>query len=499
MRAWGTWFPKHAYGTGKMDAQMKRFDWRMGFAFSVLLALLLGNAILANRAVQGLVNAQERIAHTSNVRLRIRNTQIQFESSLSAIRGYFYVDDPSMLKLWYQSRRDLASDIEALDKLVVDNPDQKKHVREIRALLKEQSEMVEENLQLKAKLKGPWKNDPAKINRSKTFIEGVRNLQKTLDAREEKLAEERNKQARDDERQTRLTIFGATAMACLALVATFVLTRQVLQDRLQSERAIRQANAELERRVIERTERLQSANKELEAFSYTVSHDLRAPLRHVVGFADLLEKKSGALLDEPGRRYLNLVKDAGRRAGTLIDDLLAFSRTSRTELSVSQVSMAQKVEKIRAELVVEHPGREIRWEIGPLPDVWGDPALLRLVWRNLLENAVKYSGKQPASLIAIGASERPGEWEFFVKDNGVGFDPAHAQKLFGVFQRLHDAEAFEGTGIGLANVRRIVARHGGRTWAESAPNQGATFFFTLPKERGEVASAANANEEESRQ
>ena len=185
----------------------------------------------------------------------------------------------------------------------------------------------------------------------------------------------------------------------------------------------------------------------------------------------------------PGKRYLSLVKDAGRRAGTLVDDLLAFSRTSRAELKLSRLTMEQKVAKIRAELDIEHPGRKIAWEIGPLPEVWGDPALLRLVWRNLLENAVKYSSERDAIEIRVAARQTATEWEFSVKDNGVGFEMAHADKLFGVFQRLHDADAFEGTGIGLATVRRIVARHGGRTWAESAPDQGATIFFSLPLER----------------
>lgn len=466
-----------------MDAQMKRFDWRMGLAFSILLALLLGNAILANRAVQGLVSAQERIAHTSKVRMTVRDTQTDFETSLSAIRGYFYLDDPSMLDVWRESRKSLARDVEALEALVADNTEQQKHVLAMRGLLVGQSELVEENIRLKARMKEPWKSAPEKMKKSKAFIAGIRDLQKTLDANEGMLAIVRNAQAKADERQTRLTIFGATAMACLALVATFALTRQMLQERLTAEGTIRRANAELERRVVERTERLQSANRELEAFSYTVSHDLRAPLRHVVGFADLLEKKSGTLLDEPGRRYLGLVKDAGRRAGTLIDDLLAFSRTSRVEPIQSLVSMEQKINKIRAELEIEHPGREIDWEIEPLPDVWADPALLRLVWRNLLDNAVKYTGKQAAPRIRVAARKTATEWEFTVKDNGVGFDMAHADKLFGVFQRLHDSESFEGTGIGLATVRRIVSRHGGRTWAESAPGEGATFGFSLPIER----------------
>jgi len=248
------------------------------------------------------------------------------------------------------------------------------------------------------------------------------------------------------------------------------------------DRSLQQAHAELEVRVRERTEELHASNKELEAFSYSVSHDLRAPLRHITGFATLLEQRSGALLDADGSRYLRTITEAAARMATLIDDLLAFSRMGRASLSKSRVDLAQLVRDARTEVSADVNGRRIDWEVHDLPSVEGDPALLRPVMVNLLSNAIKYTSTRDEARIEVGAEANPGEVVVFVRDNGVGFDMAYAHKLFGVFQRLHRADEFSGTGIGLANVRRIVQRHGGRTWAEGAVGRGATFYFSLPSQ-----------------
>jgi len=250
----------------------------------------------------------------------------------------------------------------------------------------------------------------------------------------------------------------------------------------QRDRSLQQAHAELEVRVRERTEELHASNKELEAFSYSVSHDLRAPLRHITGFATLLEQHAGASLDAQGSRYLTTITEAAARMATLIDDLLAFSRMGRASLSKSRVDLAQLVRDARAEASADVNGRRIDWEVHDLPSVEGDPALLRPVMVNLLSNAIKYTSTRDEARIEVGAEAKPGEVVIFVRDNGVGFDMAYAHKLFGVFQRLHRADEFSGTGIGLANVRRIVQRHGGRTWAEGAVGCGATFYFSLPRQ-----------------
>jgi light-regulated signal transduction histidine kinase (bacteriophytochrome) len=212
-----------------------------------------------------------------------------------------------------------------------------------------------------------------------------------------------------------------------------------------------------------------------------VSHDLRAPFRHIVGFSDLLQKRAQDRLDDTDKRYISVIADAARTAGSLVDSLLLFSQMGRSALRIVPLDMNKLIEEVRLDLMSDIGPRQIQWTIDPLPPVMGDITMLRLVVRNLLSNAVKYTRDSDPARISITASTNDaGESVFAVKDNGVGFDMNYVDKLFGVFQRLHRVEEFEGTGIGLANVKRIIERHGGRVWAEGAPDQGASFYFTLP-------------------
>jgi signal transduction histidine kinase len=248
--------------------------------------------------------------------------------------------------------------------------------------------------------------------------------------------------------------------------------------RRRVEESLRQAQEELAKHAVD----LQAANRELEAFAYSVSHDLRAPLRHVVGYAELLQKHAASALDEKADHYLKTILEAARRMGALIDDLLGFSRIGRAETKKVAVDLEQLVAQVVAELAQYTGGRDIAWKIGALPSCHGDRAMLRMVFVNLLSNAAKFTRTQPQAKIEIGCSRQENnQIKIFVRDNGAGFDMRHVNKLFGVFQRLHLAEEFEGTGIGLATVQRIVHRHGGTCWAEGAVDQGATFYFTLPK------------------
>jgi signal transduction histidine kinase len=250
----------------------------------------------------------------------------------------------------------------------------------------------------------------------------------------------------------------------------------------EDEETLRKNHEELEQRVNERTAQLMAVNKELEAFSYSVSHDLRAPLRHISGFADLLEKSVEVHLDDVSRRYLNTITEAARHMGRLIDDLLAFSRMGASDLAKTSVDMNALVQSVRNDLKADIEGRDIQWTFGSLPSVSCDVSLLRQVWVNLISNALKYTQKCAQAQIEIGCQFPDAKTiAFFIRDNGAGFAMDYAHKLFGVFQRLHSVEEFEGTGIGLANVRRIINRHGGRTWAEGVVNHGATFYFSLPK------------------
>jgi light-regulated signal transduction histidine kinase (bacteriophytochrome) len=256
---------------------------------------------------------------------------------------------------------------------------------------------------------------------------------------------------------------------------------QMLFEIGEQTKAITALNLELESRVRDRTAELEATAAELESFSYSVSHDLRAPLRHVQGYVELLKADASEKLDGRALRYLNTIASSAQDMGQLIDALLSFSRIGRVELRRKRVSLDLLMSDVLRVAQTEAAGRDVRWEVGPLPDVSGDPTVLKQVFVNLVDNALKYSRARQPARIEIGSRHADdGHAIVYVRDNGAGFDMRYAEKLFGVFQRLHRAEDFEGTGIGLATVQRIVVRHGGRIWAESEPEKGATFYVTLP-------------------
>ena len=284
-------------------------------------------------------------------------------------------------------------------------------------------------------------------------------------------------------------------------------TERDITQRNRMTEELRSLNADLEQRVRDRTAKLEALNQELDAFCYSTSHDLRAPLRHVQGSVDMLARETGSQFSDKGRHYMQTIADASREMGVLIDDLLAFSRMGRAEMRQTRVNLGDLLHDTQRDLEPVTRGRNIVWKILPVPEVQADPAMLKLVLANLLGNAVKFTRPRDPAVIEIGIVEAEGSGQrsavsgqrseagegeeqktagiddgrviFFVRDNGVGFDPQYGHKLFGIFQRLHRKNEFEGTGIGLANVRRIIARHGGRTWAEGAVDKGATFYFTL--------------------
>jgi signal transduction histidine kinase len=256
--------------------------------------------------------------------------------------------------------------------------------------------------------------------------------------------------------------------------------QEALEKVRRAHEEILELNRDLERRVAQRTAELQAANQELESFSYSVSHDLHAPLRHIGGYSAMLLQEIEGQLSANGMRYLEAITAASGRMGELIENLLRFSRAGRTEMRKGAVDLNALIQTCIRELEMATQGRDVAWRVAPLPAATGDHAMLSQVFANLLGNAVKYTSPRDAAVIEIGsAGEDNGQLILFVRDNGVGFDMQYADKLFEVFQRLHRADEFEGSGIGLASVHRIIARHGGRIWAEGRPGEGATFYFTL--------------------
>ncbi|MBH0202929.1 MAG: hypothetical protein HP496_11685 [Nitrospira sp.] len=436
----------------------------MGILIVSAISYLNMNILLANRGLDG--RSQELIQLVSNI-------DVAMSEAEDTHRRYLVTGEASYLEAYKKVVKQKPMFITYLNDLIRESPEQQQRV----GLL---DRMMDRQLNAESKAIAQFQEGGFRAVK-KIAVEGagkhelgvIRQIVAEMDWHERQAIGRRVVESAAGTKAT-IVLLGIGALLQLVLLAwVYYLIRHDITER-------RRVAGELQRRG----ELLEAANKELEAFSYSVSHDLRAPLRHIDGYAALLRKSVEPSLNDKAARYLQTISDSAKQMGQLIDDLLIFSRMGRQEMLHTTVNMDQLVKSILSDLRLDLQGREISWTIAALPDVQGDPVMLRQVFMNLIANAVKFTSTRPIATIEIGA-EYPSSTEIvlFVRDNGVGFDMQYAPKLFGVFQRLHRADEFEGTGIGLANVRRIIHRHGGRTWAEGVPDKGATFYVLLPRRR----------------
>jgi signal transduction histidine kinase len=486
-----------------------------------LLALVL-TAALAFRAQRAENDAEAWVRSTRQAAAELRTLDHHLVDAQAAVHAYPLTRDRAALVRYDDAVKGIAASLGRLDPLLAD-PAQRAELDRIARLAGTQ---IFGPLVPATEAEEPVRVPPARLAQSSQAVTAIRDRVERMQRGMDELLADRSVRATAARRSTLLvTLVGALAGVTGGLIGALLFVTGIsrcvdrlalsadqlaagepldliesrgdelghLEQRLQEVAALLRSRDEEIRGNVEqlksaaaelqaRMQQVSAANEELEAFSYSVSHDLRAPLRHVAGFAALLMKSSDERLDDQSRRYLANITTAATRMGHLIDDLLAFSRMARAEMAVSAVDLGALVRDVQREVLGDAGGHKVHWRVGPLPAVRGDPAMLRVAFANLLSNALKYSSHREDPVIEIGAWESPGDEQVvFVRDNGVGFDMKYAGKLFGVFQRLHTADEFEGTGIGLAIVRRIVGRHGGRVWAEGEVHRGAAFYVSLPR------------------
>ena len=402
----------------------------------------------------------------------------QFVDIGNGMRGFLLTGQPEFLEPYQRARARVTPQFKLLRKLVADNPAQTQRLDALEPLVQQRLAHVAETIRLRTEEPNSWASrQSTMLAQGKALSDEIRLRIAAMKREETALLESRTLTAESSARIGLIVHWVGTGLSFAILIFAFVVLWRDLRRRRQSYEQIERLNASLAGRGAQ----LEAANKELESFSYSVSHDLRAPLRAVSGYAHMLQEDYDARLDEEGRRMLKVLRDSCARMGELIDDLLRFSQLGRTQMTAAAVDMTQLAREVFDALPAGGGAPAARFELKPMPEAWGDRALLRQVWANLLSNALKFTARAAQPLVEAGGEQTAGEYIYWVRDNGAGFDMRYYDKLFGVFQRLHRAEEFEGTGVGLAIVQRVAARHGGRVWAEGKVGAGAAFYFALPK------------------
>jgi signal transduction histidine kinase len=444
------------------------------FVFALACVGVIGAASLL--AVGQLREDIKWVGHTQEVLNSLELIYSRTTDAQNGRRAYTITGDQSYLEPYTATALTIHSDLDKSRTLTQDNVVQQKRVDTLAELIDKQLAFSGEVITARRTQGFEVARRLSLTGEGRFLFDQIRHMIDDMKGAESALLEERQQRAGRSAAFAQSVIFGGGIVAFVFVGLALVVIRRDFARHRQAEARI----ADLNETLLARATQLEAANKELESFSYSISHDLRAPLRHVQGYAQMLTREvEGTLADEP-LRYLKTISAASREMGQLIDELLSFSRMGRAEMRESHVELNKLIDAAREKLEFATKDRNIHWNIAELPTVQGDPAMLQQVIANLLDNAVKYTRGRDSAEIEVGrAGEEDGRLVFFVRDNGAGFDMRYAEKLFGIFQRMHRVDEFEGTGIGLASVQRIIIRHGGRAWAEARPNLGATIYFTL--------------------
>lgn len=461
--------------------------------FLAILVVAL-NAWLAFRAVEALFRSEYWVEHTWQTIDQVERIMGSAKDAETGNRGYLITGDDSYLDPYYAARRDLPAELDHFRSLTADNPSQQDRITEMRAVLEQRLALLDEGIQLRRSGSKDSIHLMVLSGTGNAEMDHLRSIADSMEAEERRLLIIRTASANSNRSRARLMIALASALDFFLIVLIFRYFVHEHQMRLASEtdaerlavaraeteeqsERVRALNTTLEERVKDRTSELETINRELEAFSYSVSHDLRAPLRTIDGFSLALEEDYSEAVDDTGRDYIRRVRNGVQRMGQLIDALLQLSRITRAEVTHERFNISQLAESVAANLREENKGQEITFNIQPDLEATGDPKLIRVALENLLGNAVKFSSRKPSAIIDFGWDEEKNAW--FVRDNGAGFDMYYADRLFNAFNRLHGDKDFKGSGIGLATVARVIHRHHGVIWADSVLDQGATFWFTL--------------------
>lgn len=434
-------------------------DIRVGIGFGVALIILLFLGYFSFRNNQNFISSRLSIFNSTMVLNNIEQTQSTANLAEEIVAKYVITEDPSFLKSYDNALKAAAEHYQNLRELTVTN-------RNFQIMLDSFANVGGRKLAIHRKILNESAADHLK---GKELINGDVNIRSTIEVNniiatmrkeENKVLSAKIQISTDNIEKFQLTFILLMMTIVLILIVVLYVINASFKARLMAD------------------EKTKQINFELEAFTYSVSHDLRAPLRSIRGFTEVLRDEFGPTMNEEGNRLLGIVMKNASRMGQLIDDLLDFSRMGRKALTFSNINTQQLVKEVMQELMINMK-REVIWEIAPLPNLMGDFSMIKQVWVNLISNAIKYSINTPVTKVQIGVHKEGGNVIFYVKDNGVGFDEKYSDKLFKVFQRLHNAKEFEGTGVGLALVHRIITKHNGKVWANARPNEGATFFFYL--------------------